>query len=299
MDFAPDLVARALGGICEQQPGDFQWAHFGAAILATHFFLQDSGLDAAAQVAVVAQAERLAARQSNWLRDPTRSSPADPASVADQLAEGADRLSVIGHDLIFASIALRAMHERPELATNRAVHGLVRLVREINSSGMGGPFVGWDDPEEAHDTPDPTLPEIESHQELAAVTLERFAQTGPVHAGNDQGVVHHILTHALALIELDELGYHAASQRGRQAQRTYLTLLTRRPDPAGALPNIDLDCTDLRSADWWATDRCGELEWLLGHAFKVPWAFYRLAEIGGGDVTTRLEPVLAYTLTYT
>ena len=63
------------------------------------------------------------------------------------------------------------------------------------------------------------------------------------------------------------------------------------------MPLIPLDATDLRSSAWWEADRRGELEWLMGHAFKVPWAFYRLAAIAGGPVPDRLESYLAYTLT--
>ena len=296
LDFDGDLIGRALGGMCVLGPEDFQSAHFGAAILAAQFFITDAHLDDIAARSVRQQAIELAGRQSRWLHAPIASRPADPASLAGTLAAGADRLTALGHDLIFPSIALRLMHERPELATEAHLDGLARLVEVINREPPGGPFPGWADLDEAAERPDPSLPSLDSAEELAATTLQRFIAAGPVHYGMDQGVVHHALTHALALIELDSLGYQAAAARGRLAQRTYLTLLTRRPEMEGALPFVDERCTDVREQEWWSTNRRGQLEWLFGHVFKVPWAFRRLVDLAQPDDALPLDRHLSYTL---
>ena len=294
--FDGDLVDRALAGMCSLEPQDFQSAHFGAAILAAHFFIADANLDDNTSRAVVTQATELGDRQSHWLRSPVASRPADPASIGSVLSAGADRLTALGHDLIFPSIALRVMHERPELATEAHLDGLARMVEFINHEPPGGPFPGWSDLDEAADHPDASLPSLDSAEQLASTTLQRFRAVGPVHHGMDQGVVHHALTHALALIELEKLGYTTAATRGRLAQRTYLTLLTRRPDSDGSLPFVDEPCTDVRAKEWWSTDRRGELEWLFGHVFKVPWAFRRLVDLARPDDVQQLDRFLSYTL---
>ena len=123
-----------------------------------------------------------------------------------------------------------------------------------------------------------------------AASLDAFAAVGPVYPGFDQGVVHHVLTHAQALLWLDELGYQALSASRRESQRRYLKLLRYRPSGPGAIDSTRTTLSDSRKPAFWDHDFATDpLPWLIGHIFKVPPAFHALADTANLSTSERRQ----------
>ena len=150
-----ELIRRGVVAICRVPVERFNDKHWGAAAVAAGLLAGDRSLPAETRAAIVAQADRMVEQQSAWFPtadptdDPSLATGSTPASVADAveaLSTTAGRLHLLGHDVIFASLALRAMADHPELTSPSNVAGLVHSIRFAGGRGPGGPFPGWDDP---------------------------------------------------------------------------------------------------------------------------------------------------------
>ncbi|MEM9621726.1 MAG: hypothetical protein AAF993_08765 [Pseudomonadota bacterium] len=128
-----NLLEAGLTGLANTRKvhGD-QWfhGHHGAAVLAAHFITHDFNLSAEVQSLVTQFAQDTMARHPDLFRceyGDTSLVGLDP--LVAQLEASIDALSADGHDVIFASLALRALHERPDLATTTTVSAIIELLR--------------------------------------------------------------------------------------------------------------------------------------------------------------------------
>ncbi|HMK12169.1 MAG TPA: hypothetical protein VK461_11345 [Acidimicrobiales bacterium] len=286
-----DVMSLAVSSLCRMPVERFNEAHWPAAVIAAWRLSEDPDIDPAAIAPMSAQVHALMREMSDRFTPPAPSAHVDVTPAHRALAAGAGRLSALGHDVIFGALALTAMQRRPELATRANVNGLVALIEAIQERGPGGPFPGWDDPTAV--TGHETVPDLGDAATLASTTLDAFVATGPFHEGLDQGVVVHLITHAHATLLLDDLGLHETSRAAREAQRTYLTLVARRPDPDGSVAPGGHDL-DPRTASFWEHDRRGTGRWMFGHVFKMPLAFEALVRAANRD-----DPAWRHHLGYT
>lgn len=298
---AEELLRLGVAGICGVDTAEFNAKHWGAAVVAAGLLAADPDMGEAAP-AIIAQAERLMAAKAAWLPPPhSRASSAsgDTTEVVMVLRSTASSLNLLGHDTIFASVALRAMTLQPELASRANIEGLVAMIEFASSRGPGGPFPGWDDPGQVRVDEDDAIPEIDSVAQLAASAIEAFAAVGVVHEGRDQGVVQHMVTHAHALVDLDGMGHGDVFAVGVEAHRRYRKLLTKRPlHGDDALP-LHAPIPVFESAEYWRQDLRGSSDWIFGHVFKVALAWRGLEPLLADDIREAALPMLATTMAVT
>ena len=58
----------------------------------------------------------------------------DPEDMVLALSRHGQQLKQSGHNTIFAALALRALKDHPELATQKIVHGLKRLMQQFDQA---------------------------------------------------------------------------------------------------------------------------------------------------------------------
>jgi hypothetical protein len=301
-EFEHQFLTVGVDAICSIPASDWNWAHWGAGVVAACFFVRDQALGPETIGCIARQVQAMVAAQCRWFGTPAASDPGDPAVIVEALAEQPERLRALGHDLIFSTLVLRAFARRPELATTARIDGLIRVVVQIGSDGPGGPFPGWSDPGGVRVEHRDGIPIVDDDDHLARCTLDAFLDVGPAYPGLDQGVVHHLLTHAEALLRLRQLGCTELSLARREAHRRYLKLVRRRPSGPGALDARPPAVSRALATEFWARDHgADQLPWLLGHIFKVPASFHFLAEIArlGTRERDADEDFLAATLGFT
>jgi hypothetical protein len=266
----PSLLALGLTALAREQR---TWVagHAGASLIAAHYFAQDNKLDERTARAHRAHVDAFIAKNPDDYPAPDPGpGKADPAKIAETLDKHVHELRSGGHDAIYAALALRALSDLPELATPSVVDGVCRLL---------GQHVGAYQPVRmpTHLREHPAPP-CESPEELAVATFRGVLRPWDhVRLVGASGVLHWV-THAEALVTLEELGYKDVARHGYTAQQLNVHL---RPlhDEGGRPP--ERPALDWLAAPYWesaAPRRLFRDSWLGGHAFKLPHSVLRLAQ---------------------
>ena len=256
--------------------------HRGASLVAAHLLCVNNSLDARAG-SRIAELFRL-----NWastpLCNPFPEADAEPARVAEigaALAEGGATLRQVGHNAIFAMLAIKALRMLPRAATAQRVEGICRLIRS---------FTPWQDVEPDADVNPPAFADAAAASRF--VLREAYDAVGRF-VGFGQGFAGHMLTFGQALIELAAMGDVEWAESCRPAFSKYVTVTRRGPEP-DAKPRPDHPPSDLRPTDVAYWEGRGDNSVDIGHVFKYPYSYYGLLRHAGDPALARLWDERAY-----
>ena len=265
-------------------------AHFGAALLAGWWLDRDAGLSPGTSEAMGRQADSLIAKHS-WLfsSNLTFRSTGGGDQILEALSGGLDHTWAIGHDVIYAALALRTLVERPDLAAGWVADGVVAVLDSCHSQPLeviGGVFDvrGVD----AHEVDEH---EVATSVSLAEVALRTILEFDHVYVGLHQGDIGHLADHAQALIMLERLGYQEAARSGLRGFREHLAVLRRVCHLSADLPEVHEGLhADPHEAAYW-DQASPSNDWAVGHVFKYPYAMLDLLNVAGNP--TLAAPVLS------
>ncbi|MGV3483271.1 MAG: twin-arginine translocation signal domain-containing protein [Planctomycetaceae bacterium] len=242
----------------------FADGHRGASLVAAHLLCVENQLDEPARQRISQLLEL------NWastpLCGPFPEADADIANVGrigDALMAGSDALREVGHNAIFAMLAIKAFRMLPEAATPQRIDGVCRLIES---------FVPWRDMEPDADIDLPPFVETAAASRFilreANEAIDRFA-------GYGQGFTGHLLTFGHALVELAAMGDVEWAESCRLAFRKYVTVVRRGPD-SDAKRIADHAPSRLRPRDAKYWQNRGDHAVDIGHVFKYPYSYYDL-----------------------
>lgn len=242
----------------------FADGHRGASMIAAHLMCIDNEFDDAAASRIVELFDL------NWaptkLCDPfPEVDPVENATerVGKTLAEGGGVLREVGHDAIFAMLAIKAFRLVPESATPERVDGVCRLIRA---------FKPWRDV-----APDPGIdpPPFSDERAASRFVLKEASDAIDRFQGFGQGFAGHMLTFGHSLIELAAMGDVEWAESCRAAFRKYVTV-TRLGPQSGDRKIKDHPQSVLRPDDREYWQMRGDTTLGIGHVFKYPYAYYDL-----------------------
>ncbi len=279
------LVLLGLNALARAHGFDyFVDGHRGAGIVAAHLLCDENDLDEQATSRIGELVDL------NWASSPLcRSFPdaeADPAGIEKigaALAKGGDVLRQVGHNVIFAMLAIKAFRLLPSAATPQRIDGVCTLIRSLTP---------WRNVEPDRDVDPPPLADSKAASRFilreASAAIDRFVGFG-------QGFAGHMLTFGQALVELAAMGHVQWAESCRTAFRKYVTVTRRGPEPdAKRLP--DHQPSDLRptSAAYWK--KRGDRAVDIGHVFKYPYSYYDLLRRADDPELRRVLDAKAYHL---
>ena len=259
------LVLLGLNALARAHELDyFGDGHRGAAMVAAHLLCVDNNLDELARSRIVELID------INWassaLCRPFPDVPPEPSRVGEigaALAEGGEVLRQVGHNAIFAMLAIKAFRMLPSAATPERIDGVCALIRS---------FTPWRDIEPDADVNPPPFADAAAASEFilreTSAAIDRFVGFG-------QGFAGHMLTFGQSLVELAAMGDVAWAESCRTAFRKYVTVTRRGPD-ADAKRRPDHKPTTLRPTDATYWQRRGDKTVAIGHVFKYPYSYYEL-----------------------
>jgi len=247
----------------------FADGHRGAALISAHYLCDEfvDQPDAQTRIAELLDINysttKLCAQFPNERPDPNAI-----RKIGETLAKRGDQLLQVGHNAIFAMLAIKAFRLAPQLATPQRVEGVCELIRR---------FTPWNDT-----PPDPAIqpPSFTDQKAISQFILQEASDAIDRFVGFGQGFAGHMMTFGHSLVELASMGDVEWAESCRTAFCKYVTVTRKGPSPEDRRIKDHLQ-TKLRPTDtkYWQ-DR-PDRSVGIGHVFKYPYAYYDLAQRAG------------------
>jgi len=291
-----DYLNKGLWGLARAHRAGNMAGHLGAALAAGYFFGEDHhGLDRRVHQAVEKELDRiLRGEESIWFnpqkagvtvaelfepfpRQPSRKDAI--ATIARALAGNLDKTRQSGHNVIFAALAVRALHDHPDRATPPVVDGIRKLIEGFDGAvpgrGYYGKKRGWIGGDRAPLAPEDRPGLYEGVQEMAEVVVGELIEKASVHRRGFGGLFH-VINHAAGLAELWQYGYKDLARKGLAAHRHHVRLWRALPDLEEELGPVEPARHDPRTPAYWTTGTLRRDSARLTHRVKTLYGFFTL-----------------------
>lgn len=272
--------------------------HLGAAVITGYFIgEQHPDLDDKVYDGIEAELERIirgesvfSPRKGAALNAPAMFEPFPKEQpneelihgIADALSANIDRARESGHNVIFASIAIRALKDHPDLATPSITDGIRKLIAGFNNASPGSGYYGKEKgridgrkitlPNDDGIAPFPDLPT------MANTVVDDLIQ----HAAQRRegfGGPWHIINHGAALAELARYGYRELAIRGLPAFHEHYRLFHTVPDVSDEKGAETPTEYDPLTPNFWNPEKIRRERAHLTHRIKTIYGFDELAEL--------------------
>ncbi len=259
-------LAHGLNVLCNAHSTDsFGSGHAGGAVVSAYYLCREETLEPGTAGVIQTALDR----HYGLARDPfPEEEPVQDGipTILQSMEEGIDQLCRDGHNVIFLSLALKALHDLPQAVTPARIDGLLRTIRSLEPKKKG--------------KGDIEIPE--SPASFSEFVLEEFL--GSTEGGPGQGYSGHLLTYGRAILDLRALGHEPFARKCLNAFR--LAVKTARPgspakDYRAGRPKVEFLRPD-RRAYWERRAATGTME--LGHLFKYPYGFFGLRRHSKNEV---------------
>jgi len=287
-----DYLIQGLNALARAHQVNTMSGHLGAAVVSGYFIAeQHPDLDAVVYDGIEGELDRVIAGESVF--SPRKSAAIDvkqmfapfPAGegreglidgIAEALSENIDETRQSGHNVIFASIAIRALKDHPDLATPAIVDGIRKLTRGFNGEKPGSGYYGKEkgriDGRKIQLPEDDGVPMYDDLPSMARVVFQELIAHAFEHRQGFGGLWH-VINHAAALAELNFHGYEELAQSGVKAHRQHLRLWNTVPDVTDELGAEKKASHDPHSAEYWTSEQFRRDRALLTHRVKTIYGF--------------------------
>jgi hypothetical protein len=301
-----DYFSKGLTGLANAHKAGTMAGHLGAAVVAGYFFGEDhADLPADVFKGVEGELKRvIRGEEAIWfnakkvgvtpgdLFKPLPKGPAKKAaiaSIAAALKKNVGQTRQSGHNTIFASLALRALHDHADFATQPVVAGVRKLIEGFNTAHAGrgyyGKATGWRTGRQLKLPPAGKFKMYRSVQEMATVTISELIATASVRKQGFGGLWH-IINHAAAIAELERLGYKDLARQALPAHHQHVRLWRTLPDVEKELGPVTKSKHDPRRPVYWK----GMLkrdQARLTHRIKTLYGFFVLKRFVEDEATRK------------
>ncbi len=246
---------RGICGLGHAHQASVLSGHLGAALLAGYFFGEDNtDLPEAVYRGVESELNRiLQGEEAIWFnprkaglkpQDLFKKFPQEEAlensaeSIARSLDKNVSKTRQSGHNVIFASLAMRALIDHPEYATPSIVAGIRKLIAGFDQAHAGrayfGKEKGWLTEKEISLKKSKPLPGYRNLTQMAEIMISTLVSEAAVRRQGFGGLWH-LINHAAGIVELDQLGFRGLAQKALPAHHHHLQLWLSLPDLSAEL----------------------------------------------------------------
>jgi hypothetical protein len=288
------LVGLANAGVLNG--GNWFVGHFGAEVLSLAFLLLKKRVHKNAEPLVLERIGVVINTHTQFFETPLpiRHSAKSlrlkdfEAKVETSIAN----LYVDGHHTIYLALALRALCLYPELARPEIIHGLIVLLDACETAGFDR-YYGLDDQSFSDKK---LIEKFSFNSSLKAVEVALSQHSNVITDREVDGVYYflsgsrlHLVTHAQALLELEQLGYAGLVKLGLSGLTKHCICIEASAVPVGAEPYISKSMFDPRAANFWQRAKTNP------HHGKLA---YSVLEIFSALGQNKQENALEYLSTY-
>lgn len=211
------------------------------------------------------------------------------ADIAKALSANINKTRQSGHNVIFAAIAIRALHDHPDFATPQIVDGIQKLIKGFNgvTAGRGyyGQPSGWKQAEQIELPEAGEFPLYRSQQEMVEVVIDELIDSVKSRR-QGYGGMWHLINHTAALTELSRFGFEATARKGFAGHRQHVRLIRSLPDVSKELGMLTRSDLDPRDPAYWTGDLKRD-EARLTHRIKTLYGFHTILRFVNDDEKRR------------
>ncbi len=289
-------IYTGLCGMARAHQANAMAGHLGAAVVTGYFISEElPELDEQVYAAIEHELDLIARGEEAIWYDAEKAGisipkmfeafPDEPAGEADigaiakALDANIDQMRQSGHNVIFSSIAIRAMTEHSQLATESIVTGIEKLIAKFDQAGPGrgyyGKEQGWVPGNEVKLDDESDFPAYRNQQEMVDVVIDELIRSAAVRR-QGYGGLFHIINHAAAITELSRFGYEQLANRGLKAHHQHVRLWRSLPDVENELGPLKAAEYDPRNPEYWKGDRSTQWSGHLTHRVKTIYGLFTL-----------------------
>ncbi len=303
-----DYLYKGICGLARAHRAGTMAGHLGAAVVAGYFYGEEhADLEDEVTSAIEEDLDGIiGGEESVWysarktgiavaeLFEPFPKTEANEqlvGSIVQELGNNISKTRQSGHNVIFAAIAVRALHDHPEFATPEIVAGIRKLIAGFNGvvpgRGYYGKERGWLNGNQVVLEQDSGFPVYKSESEMAQVVIDDLIRWGATRKQGFGGHFH-IINHATALTELSKYGYEDVARRGLPAHHHHVRLWRSLPDVEGELGKLKQANHHPKTREYWASNRDSQWSAHLTHRIKTLYGFSKLTRFIENDETRAL-----------
>lgn len=245
-----NFLYQGICGLANAHQAGTMAGHLGAAVAAGYFIGEDHDqLPIGVLRGIEAELQRIiSGEEAIWfnakqagvtptgLFKPFSEATANEDSIRTlvlALQKNIGKMRQSGHNVIFASIALRALHDHPEYATPEVVSGICKLTKGFNNAHPGkgyyGKQKGWIYGHNVKLDSDSDFPKHESIQQMVDTTIDELIASAHIRKQGFGGLWH-IINHTAAITDLQRYGYKHVAKQALPAHHLHLRLWRSLPD---------------------------------------------------------------------
>jgi len=290
-----EYLYKGLCGLAHAHKANAMTGHLGAAVVAGYFFGEEhADLDAEVDKAVENELDRIVNGEEAFWYDSKAAGITVPElfepfpeehpeeglipTIAEALSANIGKTRQSGHNVIFASIGLRALSDHPQYATPYIVGGIVKLIQGFNNAVAGrgyyGKERGWIVGDKVSLPPD-DFPTYNGMQAMAEAVVGELTRSASLRRQGFGGLFH-IINHATGLTELSRLGYRKLANRGLAAHHHHVRLWRSLPDVEDELGPLKRAEFDARTIEYWRNEAKSQWSAQLTHRVKTLYGFFSL-----------------------
>ncbi|MDJ1478727.1 hypothetical protein QBX67_27260 [Bacillus sp. LS15-K4] len=276
---------------CKKQTNDIWHAHFGAAAIASYFFMKDNNMEEEITHSMYSQTKMMLNNQNlGEIIDSKEEIDFQSAEklIIKSLEHTIDELHWVGHNVIYAALSLLAMKELQKWGDNQAIEGITNLILSFRKTIPGRSWIGFTTKEVKQlSINDEIESEFKNPKQLSKFILKELSQFNIIYrAEAHHDLIGHLLTFSHAINIMYDLGHRDIFHRGirpllklvyvlRASQYLMPNTEINLYSPIDRLPLIESKRAHVLPTEkqFWLKDYSA-FNWDFGHVFKFSYSYF-------------------------
>ncbi|WP_157349558.1 hypothetical protein [Bacillus sp. EE-W1] len=276
---------------CKKQTNDIWHAHFGAAAIASYFFMKDNNMEEEINHCMYSQTKMMLNNQNlDEIIDSKEEIDFQSAEklIIKSMEHTIDELHWVGHNVIYAALSLLAMKELQKWGNNQAIEGITNLILSFRKTIPGRSWIGFTTKEVKQlSINDEIESEFKNPKQLSKFILKELSQFNIIYrAEAHHDLIGHLLTFSHAINIMYDLGHRDIFHRGirpllklvyvlRASQYLMPNTEINLHSPIDRLPLIESKRAHVLPTEnqFWLKDYSA-FDWDFGHVFKFSYSYF-------------------------
>ncbi|GAB6448759.1 MULTISPECIES: hypothetical protein [Bacillus] len=276
---------------CKKETNDIWHAHFGAAAIASYFFMKDNNMEEQITRSMYSQTKIMLSKHN--LGDSIAQKEEIDFKIAERmiiksLEQTIDELHWVGHNVIYAALSLLAIKELKKWGDNQEIEGITNLILSFRKTIPGRSWIGFTTKEVKQlNIKEEIESELRNPKLLSKFILKELSQFNIIYrAEAHHDLIGHLLTFSHAINIMYDLGHRDIFHRGirpllklvyvlRASQNLMPNTEINLHSPIDRLPLIESKRAHVLPTEkqFWLKDHSA-FDWDFGHVFKFSYSYF-------------------------